>query len=174
MVVIKILFNSLILIFSSSIGFIFGNIYSKRAKTLLDLQYSIRALESEIVNNSTPLPQALENISIKGKGQIRGLFKEIRDDLIFEKREDIYESFLLQKDVLRNKYSMNSEDVEVFLHLGKILGKTSKSDQEKNLRFIISQLEQNYIQANMEKTKNTKLYRTLGFLLGLGVVIILI
>lgn len=174
MVAIKIVFNSLILIFSSIMGFALGNIYSKRAKNLLDLQYCVRVLQSEIINGSTPLPLALENVSLKGRGSIAKLFKCIRDDLINEKREDIYISFSLQEKILTSKYAFNSKDIEVFLYLGKILGKSNSRDQDKNMEFIISQLENHYIEADEEKSKNTKLYRTLGFLIGLGLVIILI
>ncbi|NLY47070.1 MAG: stage III sporulation protein AB [Tissierella sp.] len=174
MVAIKIIFNSLILILSSIMGFAFGNIYSKRAKSLLDLQYCIRVLQSEIINGNTPLPEALENVSIKGRGAISKLFKQIKDDLVIEKREDIYYSFLLHKDLLKNKYALSPQDIEIFLYLGKILGKTNSNDQDKNMAFIITQLENHYIEADKEKSKNTKLYRTLGFLIGLGVVIILI
>lgn len=174
MVAIKIVFNSLILVFSSILGYAFGNIYSKRAKNLLDLQYCIRVLESEIINGNIPLPQALENTSIKGRGHIALLFKEIKEDLIDNKREDIYDSFLLKIDLLKNKYAFNNQDIEIFLYLGKILGKTSRKDQEKNMKFIISQLDNHYLEAEVEERKNTKLYRTLGFLVGLGVVIILI
>ncbi len=174
MVAIKMIFNSLILILSSIIGFSLGNIYSKRAKNLLDLQYCIRVLQSEIINGNIPLPEALENVSIKGRGGISKLFKEIKDDLVNEKREDIYYSFSLQKELLRTKYAFNSQDIEIFLYLGKILGKTNSKDQDKNMTFIINQLEDHYNEANEDKSKNTKLYRTLGFLIGLGVVIILI
>ena len=97
MVAIKIIFNSLILILSSIMGFAFGDIYSKRAKNLLDLQYCIRVLQSEIINGNTPLPDALNNVSVKGRGGISRIFKLIREDLLNEKREDIYYSFLLQK-----------------------------------------------------------------------------
>lgn len=174
MVTIKIIFNSIIIIFSSILGYVFGNIYSKRAKNLLDLQYCMHVLESEIINGNSPLPQALENTSIKGRGNIAILFKEIKEDLIDNKREDIYDSFLLQRDALRNKYAFTNQDIEVFFYLGKILGKTTRNDQEKNIRFILTQLNNHYIEAEAEKSKNTKLYRTLGFLVGLGVVIILI
>lgn len=174
MVPIKIIFNTLILMSSLIMGFAFGSIYSKRAKSLLDLQYCIRVLESEIINGNIPLPQALENVAMKGKGSMAKLFKEIKDDLMIHKREDIYDSFFLQRDLLKKKYALNAQDIEVFLYLGKILGKTNKNDQEKNIKFIITQLENHYMEAEAESLKNTKLYRTLGLLAGLGVIIILI
>lgn len=174
MATIKLIFNLVILAFSSLLGFVYGNVYTRRARNLLDLQYSIRVLESEIINGIRPLPEALENVAIKGRGRIAKLFKDIRDDLVMNKREDIYYSFLLQKEILKTKYGLNDKDIEVFMFLGKILGKTDKGDQEKNIRFIISQLENHYIEAEADRLKNTKLYRSLGVLVGLGLIIILI
>lgn len=171
---IRIVFNSIIIIFSSILGYAYGNIYTKRAKNLLDLQYCIRILESEIVNGNLPLPLALENTSIKGRGKIAILFLEIKGDLIVNKQEDVYYSFLMQRHILKDKYALKEQDIEVFLYLGKILGKTNRLDQENKIKFVISQLENHYIEAESEKNKNSKLYRTLGFLVGLGLVIILI
>lgn len=171
---IKLGFNILILLFSSIIGFAFGDIYSKRARNLLDLKYCIRVLESEIINGIIPLPEALENVSLKGRGSIALVFKEIRDDLVTNQREDIYQSFILHKDVLKGRYGLSDKDIEVFLFLGKILGKTDKRDQEKNMGFIISQIDNHYMEAKAESEKHTKLYRSLGVLVGLGLIIILI
>lgn len=174
MATIKIFINGIILLLTSIIGYAYGNIYTRRARNLLDLQYCIRVLESEIINGNVPLPQALENTSVKGRGSISILFKEIKDDLTINKREDIFHSFLRQKYNLKDRYALKTEDIEVFLYLGKILGKSSRGDQEKNMRFIISQLDNLYIEAQNEEAKNAKLYRTLGFLAGLVIVIILI
>lgn len=174
MATIKIFINGIILLLTSIIGYAYGNIYTRRARNLLDLQYCIRVLESEIINGNVPLPQALENTSVKGRGSISILFKEIKDDLTINKREDVFHSFLRQKYNLEDRYAFKTEDIEVFLYLGKILGKSSRRDQEKNMQFIISQLDNLYIEAQNEEAKNAKLYRTLGFLAGLVIVIILI
>lgn len=171
---LRLIFNSIIIVFSSVLGYAYGNIYTKRAKNLLDLQYCIRILESEIINGNLPLPQALENTYIKGRGNIAVIFHEIKEDLLVNKQEDVYYSFQIQKIILKDRYALNDQDIEVFLYLGKILGKTNRVDQEKKIRFVITQLDNHYMEAESERKKNTKLYRTLGFLVGLGVVIILI
>ena len=100
---IKLGFNILILLFSSIIGFAFGDIYSKRARNLLDLKYCIRVLESEIINGIIPLPEALENVSLKGRGSIALVFKEIRDDLLPIKGG--YISEFIPQDVLKQVWT---------------------------------------------------------------------
>ena len=89
------------------------------------------------------------------------------------KERDIYYSFLNLEDILANKYMLNKEDIEL-LFLGKVLGKTNRADQEKNFIFILDQISNLRVQANLEKVRNGKLYPSLGVLIGLGIIIIFI
>lgn len=170
----KITFNLVILLSTSMIGFLYSGIFNKRAKNLLDLEYCLRILQSEIIAGNAPLPIALENTYKKGKGQIASIFKIIRDDLIEEKRDDVYHSFLILEDILFNRYLLEKEDINVLLFLGEVLGKTNRVDQENNFIFIIEQIEKLSTQAELEKVKNKKLYPKLGVLVGLGIIIIFI
>lgn len=170
----KILFNVVILLSTSMIGFFYGLKFNKRAKNLLDLEYCIRILKSEVIIGNTPLSIALENTYKKGKGEISNIFRIIKEDLINQKREDIYYSFLNLEDILANKYMLNKEDIELLFFLGKVLGKTNRADQEKNFIFILDQISNLRVQANLEKIRNGKLYPSLGVLIGLGIIIIFI
>lgn len=171
---IKISFSIVVLISSSLLGILYGGIFSKRERNLRDLEYNIRLLESEIIASNSPLPIALENTYKKGKGDIKDIFLNIERDLLNNEREDMFKSFLSQENLLKKKYMLKKEDISIFLFLGKILGKTNKEDQEKNLKFIIKQIENIKDEANIEKNNNVKLYRTLGVLMGLGIIIIII
>lgn len=170
----KGIFYLIVITSSSVLGILYGGIYSKRERSLRDLEYNIRLLESEIIAGRTPLPEALENTYKKGKGGIRTIFLEIQMDLLENRREDVYISFVLQEDLLKKLYMLKKEDISIFLFLGKILGKSNKEDQANNLKFIIKQIQSMKEESNMEKEKNVKLYRTLGILMGISIVIIMI
>lgn len=172
--IFKIIFFIIILLSSSIIGLLYGGTFSKRAKNITDLEYCIRVLESEILVGNTPLPEALYNVYRKGKGDISKIFLDIQKDLLKEKRDDIYYSFLILENKLKDKYSLNQEEIEVILFLGKILGKTNRLDQEKNFDFIKNQIGELSINADVERGKNEKLYPSLGVLVGIGIIIILI
>lgn len=174
MTLIKIFISIIVFTSSSLLGMLHGLTFSKRAKNLNDLEYNIRLLESEIVAGSMELPIALENTYQKGKGEIKNIFLCIYDDLIENKREDIFESFLSQKNLLQKTYMLKEEDTSIFLFLGKILGKTNMEDQEKNFQFIIKQIRSMADEANIQKNDNVRLYRVLGVLMGLGIIIITI
>src|SRR5690625_2655198 len=171
---IKLFFSLAILTSSSLLGFLYGGTYGKRAKSLSDLEYCLRVLESQVVIGNTPLPTALENTYKQGKGDIRLIFKRIKDNLLLEKQEDIYFSLLTLSKELRNKYLLKDADIEVILFLGKILGKSNREDQKKNFQFILGEINEIYKDASKEKDVYEKLYRSLGILLGIGIIIIII
>src|SRR5699024_3648192 len=125
--IIKILFYIIILSTSTLLGFSYGGFYKKRAQSLLDLGYCIRILESEILVGNIPLPEALHNVYNKGRGDIKYIFKMLIEDLFNEEREDIYFSFLSLKNIFKNKYLLNDNDIEVLLFLGKVLGKSNRT-----------------------------------------------
>lgn len=170
----KVAMSMMIIFLSTFIGFIYGDGYNKRSQSLRDLIYCIRLLENEILMGSSTLPTVLDNVHRKGRGKVANIFKDLKDDVLYEEREDIFDSFnLLSKD-FKDKYGLRSEDIESLMYLGKILGKTDRNDQEKNFKFIIKEIESLSDEAYKEKKTYEKLYRSLGVLLGIGIIIIII
>lgn len=163
----------LILITSTSLGFFYGNKYAKRVENLMCLQEGIRILQSEVIIFSNPLPDALTNTFKRVSKDISKLFLIIRDNLLQNHSGDIYISFLASREFLRDLF-LKDEDIDLFLSLGKIIGKTNRIDQEKQFKFLLDELEIQIIEAKEERAKNEKMYRSLGLLLGLGIIIILI
>lgn len=174
MAAFKFLLIIIIFIIPTIIGYIHGSSYKRRRENLDDFQYCIRLLQSEILVKSTPLPEALKDIYKRDKNGVYNVLSQIGEDLKDSKVDDIYLSFLSKKKLLKERYFFKEEDIEVFLYLGKILGQTNRMDQEKNLNFIISQVEQLSKQAIKEEEKSQKLYPALGVLTGFGMIIILL
>lgn len=174
MAIFKAFLSLIILAIPSTIGFIYGNSYKKRRQSLYDLQYSIRLLQSEILIKSTPLPKALKDLNKKMKTGIYSVFLEIGEELEAGIEDDIYLSFLSKENLLKSKFSLEDEDIEIFLYLGEILGQSNRYDQDKNLNFIIQQINELSIKAGLEEEKNQKLYPSLGVLIGIGMIIILL
>lgn len=174
MLIVKIGLYIAIFATTSIMGFVYGGRYSKRVYSLISLQHSIRFLQTEIIIFANPLPYALENISKKMPGEIEKVYLMIKNDLIINQSGDIYYSFIQVTDYLKNSCLLNQEDIDVFLSLGKVIGKTDRMDQEKQFKYVLKELDNLIEVAKEEKTKNEKMYRSLGVLLGLGTIIILI
>lgn len=174
MIPLKILL--LIVIFSTctSIGFLHGRTFSTRLENLIYLEQCIKMLETEIVYGSTPLPQALSNISNKGNPKVSFVFEEIKKDLLENKRGDIHLSFISVKEILSSKFNFKKVDIDTFMSLGRVLGTSNREDQEKNLKITLNQISGLIFEAREERNKNEKLYKTLGLITGIGIIIILV
>lgn len=173
MFILKFSLYSIIFLTTSSLGFIYGGRYSKRVNTLMNLHDSIRILQSEISIFSNPLSIALLNTVEKSKDEIKYLFNIIRTSLMNNYTGDIYLSFLESECYLK-ELLLKKEDIDLFLSLGKIIGKTNRDHQDKQFDFLLNELENLIINAKEERKINERMYRQLGLLLGLGIIIILI
>jgi len=156
------------------IGYIYGKRFSTRLENLIILEQCIKILETEIVYGSTPLPEALSNVYIKGNIKVSFIFEEIKNDLLSNKRGLVYNSFLSVEDKMYNKLNFKKEDVETFFSLGRVLGTSDRLDQQKNFILIYTQIAALILEAKNEKNKNEKLYKNLGVITGIGIIIIFV
>ncbi len=171
---LKLLFALCIFGTSSIIGFSYGQVFTLRYENLLYLEQCIKILETEIVFATSPLPEALSNVARKGKARVSFVFEEIKKDLISNRRDSIYESFLAIEKILYENFHFKKEDVEIFISLGRVLGSSDRLDQAKIFRLILNQIEGQIGEAKEEKNQNEKLYRSLGIITGIGIVILLL
>ena len=113
---------------------------------------------------------------------IKNIFEDI-SKIIYEKEENIFlNSIRNEKEIssswvnstIKIKNGFNNEDKEIIKMLGKMLGKTDVKGQVNEIDLCISLIEGQLKKAETEKEKNTKLYKTMGIILGLGICIILI
>ena len=84
-------------------------------------------------------------------------------------------AFLLLFYILLCKCSHSLlEDKNAIKALGKLLGKTDKTGQIREITLVESLIKAQIEKAEIEKNKNVKLYKTLGTVSGIGISIILI
>lgn len=174
MMVLKMTAIMIIFFTCTIIGYVYGRRFSTRLENLILLEQCIKILETEIVYGSTPLPEALSNVYRKGNIKVSYIFEEIKDDLLLNKRGLVYNSFLAVEDRLYNELHLNKEDVETFLSLGRVLGTSDRMDQQKNFILIYNQIAALILDAKFERNKNEKLYKNLGIITGIGIIIILV
>ena len=174
MILLKILLLLVIFAICTSIGILHGRTFSTRLENLIYLEQCIKILETEIVYGSTPLPQALSNVYSKGNPRVSFIFEAIKEDLLENKRGEIYLSFVSVREILFTKLNLKKVDVETFMSLGRVLGTSNREDQEKNLKITLNQMTGLIFEAREERNKNEKFYKTLGLITGIGIIIILV
>ena len=174
MFIIKVLGSFIIIITCSLLGFLYGGRYSERLNNLMGLQNCIQLLETEVMYSANPLPEALENVYKKGNKRTSFVFKNIKDNLDYSKNLSMVESFYSIKGDLKDKLKLEDEDIEVFFSLGSVLGSSSREDQQKHFKGILTQLKSQQKEAERKKDSNEKMYKSLGILGGFLIVFILI
>ncbi len=169
----KVICSILIVSCSSLLGYIFSNTYVERTKLLHSLLGTLQMLETEIVYGSTPIPILLDKIGKKSRKEIGNIFFAALS-LLKEKEGQTFEEVWIRavnNEIANTPFSR--EDAEIILSLGKNLGISNCEDQIKHIRLIQEEVKRNYEISIIEQSKNVKLYKNMGFLLGISIVIIL-
>ena len=79
-----------------------------------------------------------------------------------------------EKAINESNTKLTKDDKDTLKSLAKMLGKTDLDGQVNEIRLTLKFLETKLKDAEIEKTKNEKLFKTLGATIGLALVIILI
>lgn len=171
MQIFKLIILFIIFIASSSIGYIIANQYKNRVDELKELKNALNMLKTKMKYTYETIPDIFEEISKKTKENISNIFKS-----------SIYNMEMLQmnagqawkKSVIDSKTSLNQEDKTVLINLEKLLGKTDLEGQVGEIEMTNDFLDSQIEKAEKEKIKNEKLYKTLGNVIGMTIVILLI
>lgn len=173
MMIIRLIISITIILSCTIIGYYLANRYNKRYINLVKLQNCIQLLETEIVYCSTPLPEALENVYHKCDKSVSFIFKDLKDLLIVNRKLNVHEAFYQQEKNLSKKLYLDFQDIETLMALGRVLGISDREDQEKHFKLVLTQLKNCQKDAEEKKQVNEKLFKNLGILTGLTIVILL-
>jgi len=164
----------LIVISSGLLGILIASKYSIRPKEIRKLRFSLQMLETEIVYGSTPIPYACYNVGCKSDNPWKSFFLDVSDNLLKRKCFSMEEAW--NQAILNNLHDscLNQTDIELLRNFGKIIGKSDTEDQKKHFKLIYAQLEHHEKMAEEERKTNEKMYKSMGFLLGAAILIILV
>ena len=163
-----------ILCASTLVGYLISNRYSGRVKELQDIITSLELFETKINYTYDTIPDCFKAISEYIGGCVGKIFKETASCL--ERQNDVSTGDCF-KNVLDNErvlLNLNDTDIEILKGLSVSLGQIDLDSQIKNIRLVIHTLNSQPEQAKEEKSKNFKLYRNMGMLAGLVLMIVLI
>ena len=161
----------LFLIFSISclIGKAKSDTYSKRVIELRQLENLFIQLKNKIKFTYKPLGEIFEELEKININPLKDFLIKIRENM-----EKYSFSISWKKAIKNNEWNINNEDKSILAELGYTLGKSDVEGQENEIELVIKFIEKQIEKAEYEKNKNSKIYKTLGKVIGLGIVIILI
>lgn len=155
-------------------GYIYGESFRKRLLNLNECYKGVLLLQNEVVFNTTPLPEALYEISKKSKEPFNKLISNVSDDLRNGEIGDVYIAFKENYEDVKEEVYLNKEDKDILGDFLKSLGYSGVYGQEKIFNLALENLKINIKEAGEESKKNTKLYRYLGMCFGAMISIFLL
>lgn len=167
----RYLFLIIILMGSTSIGFLLSKSYLNRLKELKNLEKLVNILKNKIKFTHKPLAEIFEETSLIEKNtKISNIFMKTSQNLKRMKLETAWTEALLEESFFLN---LKNEDIDLIKSFGNMLGKTDIDGQMSEINQFITLLNGQIAIAEEEKNKNSKMYKSLGTIVGLGIVIIL-
>ena len=169
MSIVKIILLVCIFFVSVLIGKSIARKYYNRVQELKEMQRALNIFEEKIKFTYQPIPDVFEEIAESIKQNIGEIFKNAAEKMQFLSAGEAWENAI---DEAETKF--NSEDIEILKGLSKMLGRTDLDGQVNEIRLTEKFIETKIEEAEFEKRKNTKLFKTLGVTVGLTIVIVLI
>lgn len=170
MIVIKFLMLMLVFGSSISIGFLIAKKYANRVKELKDMKNALNMFETKIKFTYASVPEIFEEISIQFKEETVGqIFAKA---VALMKDKPAGEAWKEGIDTVSS--NMTAEDKTVLKNLGKMLGKTDAEGQISEIKLAMEFLDTQIDLAETDRIKNEKMYKTLGGIIGLTLVIIFV
>lgn len=169
MIFVKIVI--LILVFGSSfsIGKLIAGKYINRVKELKEMKSALNIFETKIKFTYESVPEIFEQIGNQMEGNIGSVFKESS-----KKMKDVSAGEAWIQSIEKTESNLNKEDKEILKKLGKLLGRTDADGQISEIELVSNFLDTQIDIAENERNKNEKMYKTLGGIIGLTLVIIFI
>lgn len=166
---IKILIYSAIFLTCSAIGIIKSQKYVYRVNELQEFRNALNMFKTKIKFTYEPIPEIFEQISKNTNPDIGSVFRIASRNMKFCQAGEAWNK-AIDTDLL----NISLEDKNILKNLSKLLGATDIQGQISQIEITEDFLNAQIKKAEKEKEKNELMYRKLGMILGLGIVIILI
>lgn len=169
MLIIKILIYSFIFLSCSLIGILISKKYSNRVNELKEFKNALNIFKTKIRYTYEPIPEIFKEISKNVNSNVSSVFKSAAEKMEFCPAGEAW-NLALKLDNL----NIDDEDRNALNNLSKLLGKTDLEGQLSQIEMTSDFLDKQIRKAENQKEKSERMYRTLGMIIGMAIVIILI
>lgn len=169
----KILGAILIMLACSGMGFLGGQKIAARPKQLQKLRRDLTLLEMDINYAATPLPEALAKLAGISQWPIRSLWQETCAHLGNGEGWTAEEAWYKALEKFSCQTALSENDLAVLRDFGAGLGTSNRQEQLKKFKLLQEQLSSLAFQAEEARQKHERMWRTMGVLTGIALVILL-
>lgn len=168
---IKYILIFFVFIISTMIGNLYSKKYSNRLNELEKIKNILNVFKAKIKFTCVPIQDIFSQLYSDNQDNIGEIFKQVN---IYMNNNSAQESWDKALEEAKDKTNLSNEDIAALKTLGKMLGNTDIDGQVSQIELTENLLTKQIENAQEEKKKNLKLYKTLGVATGLTIAIILI
>ncbi|MDC3415493.1 stage III sporulation protein SpoIIIAB [Aquibacillus salsiterrae] len=155
------------------VGFELASKLNERPKQIRQLKSALQILEAEILYGQAPLIEACINVSKQLPHPISWFFKAVGDDLARQSGHlfDVWEKNL---NLFWPLVALGKNEKEILRQFGRTLGQHDFTHQQKHIQLALTHLERELQEAQDYQFRYSKMVKSLGFLTGLLLILLLI
>ncbi|MBM7584584.1 stage III sporulation protein AB [Bacillus pakistanensis] len=170
---IKIIGAVFILLSTSWAGFEASKYLSERTKQLRIFKVALQSLEAEIMYGHTPLHEASRKLAKQLQKPVAWFFESFSNKLT-SKETTVKDAWEESLEEVWKLTALKSGEYEVLKQFGENLGKHDRVTQQKQILLALTHLEREEEEAQERQKRYEKMTKSLGFLSGLLLIILLL
>lgn len=174
MLYIKIIGCILIVCSCSGMGMHFSKELRNRISDLREIKKLIYLLKGDIRYAHTPLPEAVQALSIRHEGKFKNFLTVIARRLQELGGVSFYTIWKEAVEKELNNTSLNNKDLKALSVLGESLGYLDKDMQINTLELYIEQIEAEIHELSRSVKEKSYMYNALGVMGGIFIIIIMV
>ena len=162
----------IIILAATTIGRLLAFQFRERPRQLRQLKSALQSLETEITYGFSPIGEAARRLSDQLPEPGKSLFALFSEKLAYgtQSLRDVWNETL---DIIWPKTAMRKNELEIMKQFGATLGLSDRENQQKQIHLTLSHLEREEVEARVAQNQYEKMLKSLGFLAGLLIVILL-
>lgn len=169
----KLIGAVIIVLVCTVVGFQIARRYADRSRQIRMFVAALKVLETEIFYAATPLSDACDRMASRVPAPVGTFFLHLSTKLRDGRGITAAEAWTETLAEHRKSLVLRESDYGVLHNFGQTLGVSDREDQIKHIHLAVSHLGTEETQARDDQVRYEKMWRSLGVLLGLTVVILL-
>lgn len=162
-----------IILSTTWVGFELSRHLSERPKQLRMLRTALQSLEAEIMYGHTPLHEASRKLAAQLPRPISIIFERFSQKLT-TMETTVKKAWEESLQEIWKITALKKSEYEILIQFGETLGKHDRVTEQKQIILTLTHLEREESEARDRQQKYEKMMKSLGFLSGLLIVILLL
>ncbi len=168
---LKLVGGLLVVLACTGMGFYLAKQYSERPKQIRQWASALKAIEAEIMYNATPMNQLAKQLGEQMPAPCSYFFTALYEELE-QTSQNLSEAWDKTMTLYIPHTALKRKEQESLRQFGHTLGKYNRVEQEKQIHLTLNHLEREEAEARAEQAKYEKMWRNLGFLSGVFIVLL--